>query len=273
MSRKRKQYERKDLVTIVICVFGKFDLLKRCMDALPEAFDEIPYKVILYDNASPDKQEASDYYRTVISENVTIVRSKENLGFVKACNLGAKRAKTPYIFFLNSDIILEPNCMKLMIEKAKEEKVGVVGMKLIFPDDSIDPARPAGMLQHIGLETNIRGEFYHVFIGWKPDHYKINKVESVYAVTGAALLTHRNIWMKSGGFFAGYGIGTYEDIDFCLTVRSMGYKIVVEPLAIGTHYVGATSLHYQIPFPLEENKTLFMSRWGKRLIYTEWQHL
>lgn len=272
MSRKRSQ-PVKELVTVVTPVHGRFDLLKQCVDALPEAFGDISYRVILYDNSSPDKEEANNYYRTIISEKVTIVRSKENLGFVKASNLGAKKAKTPYIFFLNSDVILEPNCMKFMVEKLKEEKVGVVGMKLIFPDDSIDPARPAGTLQHIGLETNIRGEFHHIFIGWQPDHDKINRMNDTYAVTGAALLTHRNIWIKSGGFFEGYGMGTFEDIDFCLTVRAMGYKIVVEPQAVGIHYVGATALHYQIPYALKENHALFMVRWGTKIAYSEWTHL
>jgi intein/homing endonuclease len=118
--------------------------------------------------------------------------------------------RSPLVFLLNSDVILHKDSIDKLIRVMDDPKVGVVGMKLIFPDDvegaSIG-ARAFGKLQHIGLTTNIRAEVLHAFIGWSPDHPRVNAQKEVFAVTGAAMMTRRLIWRRIGGFFEGYGMG------------------------------------------------------------------
>ena len=65
---------------------------------------------------------------------------------------------------------------------------------------------------------------------------------------------------------------TYEDLDLCLTIRGMGYNIVVEQNAIGHHFTGASALANNMSFPLGQNKNIFMARWKSRLEYTEWRY-
>lgn len=259
---------------IVICVYGRFDILSKCLEALPEATSSA-YNLILVDNASPDRAEADNFYKSVDSKSVTIVRNKENLGFPAACNIGARRKQSPLILMLNSDVILYPEAIDKLIADFDDPKVGVAGMKLIFPPD--DPAglntniRPAGKIQHIGLETNIRGEFVHVFVGWDADHPKPNKVRETYAVTGAALMTRRSLWNRVGGFREEYGRGTWEDVDFCLSVRDAGeYTVIVDPTAVGIHYTGATAEEYQIAYPMDFNRLIFLQKWANRVNWTEW---
>lgn len=266
------------LVDIVICVYGRFDLLSQCLDALPEAAGDLPYNVILVDNNSPERDVADNFYRDISDNirNLSIIRNKENLGFPTACNQGAKRKFSPLIYFLNSDVILQKDAIVNLVKAIDDPKIGVVGTKLLFPDNVLDlkhELRPAGKVQHVGLCTNIRGEFYHVFVGWSPDHPKVMKVWEVYAVTGAALLTRRGIFEKVHGFDPIYGMGTYEDVDFCIAVRQLGYNIIVEQSAIGVHYTGATAEHYKMPYPLDQNRLIFMSRWAKNINYTEYMHL
>ena len=261
-------------VDIVIAVYQRFDLLAQCLKAIPAATDNYGYRVIIVDNGSPPEV-ANDFYYGIDDPAIKIIRNKENLGFPKACNQGFDRGFSPLVFFLNDDVILKPRAIRYLIEEMRDDTIGVAGMKLIFPEQTDLPTgngeRPLGKVQHIGLETNIRAEFVHQFLGWSPDHPKVNAMRDVYAVTGAAMMTRRMLFTKAGKFFEGYGRGTYEDVDYCLTVRKMGYNVIVVPEAEGIHYTGATAVTYNIGYPLNENRVIFLQRWQKELDWTQWK--
>jgi len=93
----------------------------------------------------------------------------------------------------------------------------------------------------------------------------------VYAVTGAALMTRRNLWHKIGGFNEAYGQGTFEDVEYCMIARELGYNIIVAPDAKGTHYTGATAERNQIGFPLQQNRITFLQKWANKLKWTSWE--
>jgi GT2 family glycosyltransferase len=268
--RKRSQPQSKWLVDIVICVYGKFDLLTRCLDSIPEAAGEIPYRIILVDNASPDRDEFYDALETP----VTLIKNTENKGFVLASNAGAKRGKAPLIFMLNSDVILDPGSIEKMVGALDIPEIGVVGMKLRFPElsEHLHRAEDAGKIQHVGLATSIKGDFYHLFIGWDVDAPKVNAVREVLAVTGAAMMTRRNLWEKIGGFNPIYGLGTYEDVEYCLNVQAMEKKVVVEVQASGVHFTNATAKEYNIGYPLQQNNMLMKSRWVNSYPWSSWWH-
>ena len=43
--------------------------------------------------------------------------------------------------------------------------------------------------------------------------------------------------------------------------------------AVGYHFTNATASHYKIPYPLRENRQIFLQRWGNKLQYDEWKVL
>jgi GT2 family glycosyltransferase len=271
MSRKRAKRVQ-TLVDICIPVHGQFELLEKCLDAIPDAIGDIPYKIYIFDNNSPVDEIGSFY--ADLDKSIRVIKNKVNIGFPGACNRMVAAGKSPLIFLLNSDVILHEGSIDKLVKVMDEPKVGVVGMKLIFPEDAEDfsvGARAAGKLQHIGLTTNIRAEVFHAFIGWNPDHERINAQKEVFAVTGAALMTRRHIWREAQGFFEGYGMGTYEEVDFQMIVRELGYNILVEPEASGLHYTGATAERYGLGYNLQNNQMLFMQRWGSKITWWQWQ--
>lgn len=273
-KRKRKFRERqvlspKTLVDIIIPVFNNFELLRQCLDAIPAAAKDIPYQIVIFDNASTEE---NGFYGT-LSRDIKVIKNHTNLGFVKACNISVARSNSPLIFLLNSDVILEPNSIDFLVKEMDNPNTGVAGMRLVFPEyaDGLNQEiRPAGKLQHIGLTTNIRGEWTHAFIGWNADHPRVMAQREVYAVTGAAFITRRNLWVKIGGFFEGYGMGTFEDVDYCMSTREAGLKVVVVPEALGTHYTSATAEKYKLGYNLYGNHMTFMQRWQNKLQWQEY---
>jgi GT2 family glycosyltransferase len=156
-----------------------------------------------------------------------------------------------------------------------DPKVGVVGMRLVFPEftEGLSPEiRPAGKIQHAGMSFNIRGFPIHNYIGWSADHPRVMEQKECHAVTGAAMMTRRFLWNKAGGFLEAYGLGTWEDMDYCMSMMDLGYNIIVVPEALGVHCTNATAERTQTGYPMNHNQAIFMQRWGHRLVWSEWRH-
>jgi len=283
MSRKRT-IKPKTLVDIIIPVLGRFDILDACLKSIPDAAGEVSYHIYIYDNGS-DRIEANAFYEPLDKTTISITRNSTNIGFPNACNTAFKKGRSPLVFFLNSDVVLEPGSIDKLVRAMDDPAIGVAGMKLVFPTeqqlalaDLPTNIRPAQRLQHIGLASTVRGMVGHLFSGWSADHPKVNSMSQErkdgsfrdpMAVTGAALMTRRKIFSFAGMFWLGYGKGSWEDVDYCLTVKEMGKRVAVVPESVGIHYTGATATQQNIGFPLGENYQKFLLRWRDRLKQTD----
>jgi GT2 family glycosyltransferase len=127
--------------------------------------------------------------------------------------------------------------------------------------------RPPGRLQHICLSVNYAGRIYHPFLGWSLDHPRINGLQTVFAVTGAAMMVRRSLFVQAGGFLEDYGMGTFEDVDLCMMSRELGLNVVTVPAAEAVHYTNATAEQLKLGFPMHINDSLFKARWGSKLIW------
>jgi O-antigen biosynthesis protein len=250
-------------VDIIIPIYGRYDFLEKCLESIPKAFSRTLYRVYCYDNATVmDYREKQKFFSGF---PVKVTFGKKNIGFPNACNAASRRGKGKYVFLLNSDVILEPESGDVLAGYLSEyEDIGVVGMKLLFPSDVVgedEKIRPPGKVQHVGISFDINAQPQHLFVGWSPDNPKTMGIIEPSAVTGAALMTRRSLWIKTGGLSKDYGLGTFEDVDFCLQIKRMGKKILVVTEAQGTHYVGA-STPKDNPFPLRYNLQVFHQKWA-----------
>lgn len=275
MKKNRQAYHRVvvSLVDIIIPVLDRSDLVIQCLASIPDAAKDISYQIIIVDNGSKPEELKNyrDYGKARFGDHFHVLEQHKNLGFPAACNRGVRFGYSPLLFFLNDDVKLYPDSIDKLVRVMDEPTTGAVGMKLLFPSDSKDPNRPAGKVQHVGLSTNIKGDFIHNFVGWSPDNPRVLRIKDSYAITGAAMMTRRNLFMQIKGFNEEYGIGTYEDVEYCLRLREMGYNIRIEQEAIGEHYVGATAVDKKIQYPLEHNRMLLYEHFGNKLFYTEWE--
>ncbi len=149
-------------------------------------------------------------------------------------NLGAAAATGDYLLFLNDDMeVITPDWLESMLEFAQVPEIGAVGARLFYPD---------GRLQHAGvclLDGNPTHAF-HQYPGYHPGYFFNNVLHrNVSAVTGACLLTRRDVFEEIGGFDVTFPL-EFNDVDYCLKVVSSGKRIVYMPYAELYHYESAT---------------------------------
>lgn len=257
-------------VDVVISTSGRWDFLKLCLGALKR--QTIVPNIIVIDNASDAEERIANQE---LFEGVKSKRLPNPLGFPSANNNGASMGVAPLILFLNDDCILaDPTSIEKMIETMRDETIGILGIKLLFPPDSNSPIRPAGKVQHVGIGLTIKAQVVHPLNAWSSNHPKTNVSRDVFAVTGACLLIRRSLFGKVQGFDTIYGMGTYEDVDLCLKARSLGQRVFVNTSIVGYHYTGATAEKKQTPFPLQMNASIFLSRWqgSPLLVWEDWTY-
>lgn len=248
-------------VDIVVPLYSRLDLLVEALLSIPNACKENDWKVFVVNDNSPEGlAEVKKVLKDFEEYDISLLHNGQNGGFAYSVNRGAGRGRADYVFVLSTDVVLFDNAIDNAVKEVEnDDTIGVVGMKLLFPEGT--PHGTPGHIQHIGLSFDIHRMPHHIFINWSPDNPKVLGVHEVPAITGAAFLVPRPVWRKIKGLDTSYGVGTYEDMDMCFSIRALGKRVVVCQESIGTHFVGASSAELGKPFPLDHNRQIFYNKW------------
>ncbi|HEV2454238.1 MAG TPA: glycosyltransferase [Verrucomicrobiae bacterium] len=235
------------LVSIITPVFNNLALTRGCLESLARTPEKVECEIIVIDNASSDG--TSDYLKNQEQAGVVrVIANTANKGFAHACNQGAMAAKGTFLLFLNNDTRVTEGWLTALVRSAQHATAGVVGAKLLYAD---------GTVQHAGIE----------FINGIPDHPHryapadlpaVNKRRELDMVTGACLLTPRDLFLSLGGFDEVFRNGV-EDVDYCLRVRALGRKVIFEPESEVYHLEGQSIGRFD---HANENLRIFFDRWS-----------
>jgi len=244
---------RRDTVSIIIPTFDNLKLTRQCVDAIRQTADNIAYEIIVVDNNSSDG--TPDYLlQEEAAGRINAIMNKENLGFSKANNQGAKIAKGKYLLFLNNDTIPQPYWLEEMVQLAESDaNIGIVGSKLLYPDESI---------QHAGIVFYKTRKPYHIYKGLPADIPCANKQRDYQIVTAACMLVRKELYFEVGGFDERYRNGC-EDIDLCLKVREKNKRVVYNPKSVVMH-LEAQSKGRQVD--MDSNRQLFENLWKDKIV-------
>jgi len=270
MARKQrtKPVSQKPLIDIVITTGGRFDMLSKCLTALYREANSVPLSIYLVDNNTPAEERIANESLFAKPEGSSVVefrtkRLTQHTGFPASNNEGARMGIAPLVMFLNDDVELKEGAIQKVVDTFKDETIGVVGIRLLFPPTSTSPIRPPNTIQHVGIALNIRGEAVHPLVGWSQDNPKTKKSQDTIAVTGACLTIRRSLFQRIGGFGLEFGLGTWEDVDICFKARQNGQRVYVNCEAEEYHYTGATLEKKRTAFPLQQNRMIFQTKWGE----------
>jgi GT2 family glycosyltransferase len=229
-----------ELVSIIIPTKNRTDLVEQCIQSIIALSTYKKYEIILVDNRSDDPaffafvenlKNAPDILFTCVTADI-------EFNFSALINLGVAQSKGSYILLLNNDVkVITPDWLELLLFKARQAHVGAIGVKLLYPNETI---------QHAGIVLSAEKISEHVFVGEKPhaEVYQnaLNTTRNYLAITAACLMVSRNKFDEVGGFDEQFVV-EYNDIDFCLKLYQAGYYNVYLPKVLLFHYESASRRH------------------------------
>lgn len=218
-------------VSIIIPNKDQKEILERCIESVIQKTDYKNYEIIIVENNSTTN-EIFEYYKTIEQrENIRVVIWKDKFNYSAINNFGVRYANGEYLLFLNNDIeVIRENWLSEMLANVQRKEVGIVGAKLLYPDN---------MVQHAGVIIGMGGIAGHPLSRHPADDcgYFARGIiqQNLNAVTAACMLTKKEVYEKVKGFEEKLAVA-FNDIDLCLKVRKAGYLIVYDPEALLYHH-------------------------------------
>ena len=216
-------------------------------------------------NNNSEKKETFDLFKKYQNKysNFRVIDANYEFNYSKINNQAVKEAKGDYILLLNNDTeMIAPDSISDMLGYCMRPDVGIVGAKLLYPD---------GTIQHAGVIIGLGGIAGHAFIGLDANQYGYMSrayLSSDYsAVTAACLMISKEIYNEVGGLCEQYAVA-FNDVDFCMKVRSKGYLVVYDAFSQWYHYESKSrgyedTEEKQLRFKGEIDT--FKSKWQKEL--------
>lgn len=217
------------VISILIPVYCKSEYTLACLKSISDHLPKVSFEILVLDDKSPDNS-AQELQKI---ENIRVIVNPENLGFTKSCNYGATFARGEYIYFLNNDTKVQDGWLDELYKTFELfPGTGVVGSKLVYPDGSLQEA--GGIVWQDGSAWNFgRNQ--------RPDLPIFNYAREVDYMSGASLMTPAKVFNEVGGFNEIYAPAYCEDTDYCLNLRSRGYRVIYQPMSVVTHFEGVSS--------------------------------
>jgi GT2 family glycosyltransferase len=242
------------VVSIVIPVLDRMDLLLGCLDSLARLSEPCARETIVVANGTDVGRLAQIEAR----KDITLLQSSVNLGFAGGCNWGARRARGRFLIFLNDDTEAEPGWLSALLRATRaDDRIGAAGSSLAGFD---------GTLQEVGGILWSDGGTYRLCRGLPASTPAAeDAVRDVDYSSGCGLLVTRDAWEATGGFDPGYYPGYHEDVDLCLAVRGRGYRTVVAPAARLRHHEGASTDEAYRALAARRSGLRFIAKWAEAL--------
>jgi GT2 family glycosyltransferase len=226
-------------VDVVIVNWNAGSQLLECVDSVIQYGQPFIGRIIVVDNASTDGSE-----RAIEGlPNVTLIRMSSNLGFGKACNLGAAQANADFLLFLNPDARLFADTLtgvSAFMLRPENAKVGICGVQLIDEQGHIARScarfpSASGLVVHaLGLDRIIP-KWGHFMSEW--DHAKTRQVDHVI---GAFFFLRRSVFDALHGFDEIFFV-YLEDLDVSYRAKQLGWSSVYFAEVQAFHAGGGTS--------------------------------
>ena len=263
MYRLKYEINGRPLVSILIPNKDHVSDLRKCIVSIQEKSSYPNYEIIVIENNSVEEKTFQYYQILERKPNIRVVQWNGKFNYSAINNFGYTFAKGDYILLLNNDTeVISSDWIQEMLMYAQRSDVGAVGAKLYYPD---------GTIQHGGVVLGVGGVAAHLH-GNRPKEDvgymgRLIYAQDLTAVTAACMMIPRKVWEQTKGLDESFEVA-FNDVDFCMRIRQLGYLIVFTPFAELYHYESKSRKADDTPekrarFVGEVER--FQARWAKEL--------
>ncbi len=251
-------------VTVLIPNYNEADTLKVCIDSILNLTTYDNYEIVIIENNSTENSIFEYYKELEKNARIKVLRYPDKgFNYSRIVNYGVKNTDGEFIVQLNNDTeLLTPDWLEKMIGMCQRSDVGAVGVKLYYPDDTI---------QHAGVVLGIGGVAGHLFKGldrcrhgyFSRDSY----IQNLSIVTAACMMAKRSVYEDVDYMEENLAVA-FNDVDFCMKVITSGKLIIYNPFVEFYHYESKSRGFENTPEKVKRFNgeiAFFKEKWKKEL--------
>ncbi len=254
-----------NLTSIVILAYNQLEYTKQCLESVRRNTHQ-PYELVIVDNGSMDgtpaylhefKASWEKSHDTIDPcQAVKVICHDRNLGYAAGNNSGIEASEGAYVCILNNDIVVAPGWLEYMTQVAESDpRIGIVGpMSNNVSGSQRVPSVPYDQDTLEGME-----EFAAKWTGECGP-----KLQNALRLVGFCMLIKRPVIDMIGGLDTRFGLGNYEDDDFCIRASIAGFHHAIACESFVHHFGSRTFKGERIDHEklMAENWTIFKAKWG-----------
>lgn len=237
-------------ISVIIPAFNELAYCRACVESV-RANTRRAHTLILVDNGCTDG--TGEFFDEV--PGAVAVHSPENKGFAGGVNLGLAHAEG-HVVLLNSDTLAPPGWLArleaALLQRPDTGMIGPVsncaaGAQQVAGPASAEPAAIAARADALARD-------------------KAGAVRETTRLVGFCLMIREEVWREVGEFDERFGIGNYEDDDYCTRVRQAGWKLAIAGDTFIYHHGGRTFAGMGIEGEkfdalMAENRARYAEKW------------
>lgn len=244
----------KDLVSIIIPIYGQTELTKSCLDSLINVRTKADFEVICVDNGSEESIKTLLKQFSQSDKRIKVITNRENYNFALGCNLGFANSKGARVIFLNNDTTVTDYWLDELVSPLVESRVAAVQPKLLYPDQRV---------QNVGVVFAPNQTLgYPIYADFNSDEECVSYKRDYQAITAACLAVRAVDFARVKGFDPLF-INGQEDIDFCLRLTSGSDRVC-------RYHADSVVIHHESKTPgrgtfIALNRKNFTERWKEKI--------
>lgn len=241
------------LVSVIVLTYNNWAYSKACLFAVRYWSDYPNLEIIVVDNASTDETRAGLRALERQDARIKVILNDTNLGFAAGNNVGLRAAQGDYAILLNNDTVVTRGWVRDLIRPMQRDPaIGLVGP----------------LTNNIGNEQKVKPGYRTV--EEMPDwarHFVRGRLRRTFATDNLAFFCvaiSRRLLDEVGLLDEAYGIGFFEDDDYCRRARRAGYRLVIADDVFVHHHLSVSfdALGDKAAALMQRNQAIFEERWG-----------
>lgn len=238
------------MVSIVLLAHNQLEFCRACLASLQRCTTP-PYKLILVDNGSTDG--VGELFDA--TANATVVHTGRNLGFAQGTNLGLSHVDG-HALLLNSDTLLTPGWLERLLSALESDRdIGLAG-------PVTNRASGHQQLDNVSLDSEAAIEQFAAAVGQE----NAGQIQDTSRLVAFCLLIRDRALKELGPLDSRFGVGNFEDDDYCIRARLAGWRMVIAQDCFVFHYGGRTfaGIGYNdesYRALVEQNEALLREKW------------
>ncbi len=242
------------VISVVVVTYNNLEFTCECLRSLSEFSDYANMQVIVVDNASSDGTREFLKQWQDSDSNRTLILNDTNRGFAAANNQGLLMAVGEYLVMLNNDTYVTPGWIRTLRRHLERDiTIGLIGT----------------VTNNIGNEAKIDLHYEDmdqmIDASREYTHKHLGEIFPLRTAAFFCVMMPRRVYEAVGALDESFGLGFFEDDDYCKRIQEIGLRVVCAEDTFIHHHLSASFLKLDRDVRrslFNENKKKYEDKWG-----------